>query len=101
MCRESCNVGDFIEQKFGMQRGDYGNTQAQKSLNGFDHTIYYPTNWRGTYDRLLSKFPAFIRYGGLVPINPEWFQRNYLGIYPIKQQPQIDEGNAFDKLRFS
>lgn len=101
MCLSNAEV---YAQKFGYQRAEYytGLTDEQKSLNQFDLAVYTPTNWRPTqYEVLRSKFPAFIRYGGLVPVAPEWFQRNYLGIYPIKQQPIVDEPKPYNTARFS
>lgn len=99
-----------ITQKFGYQRADYytGVTNEEKYYNGFDRTIYFPTNWRGgtqpgaaNYSPLKSKFPVFLRYGGLTSINPEYIQKNYAGIYPITQQPVIDEPKPFMRRRFS
>lgn len=101
MCLKNAEI---FAQKFGYQRADYytGVTNEQKALNGFDRAVYYPTNWHNSqYETLMSKFPAFIRYGGLVPVPPEYFQRNYLGIYPIKQQPLVDEPQPFTQQRYS
>lgn len=92
---------NFLEQKFGRQPVDSGTSNAQKALNGFSPTVYIPTNWRGSYEPHKAKFPAFIKYGGLFPVAPEYFQRNYLGIYPIANQPTIDEGKPFLKMRNS
>jgi hypothetical protein len=95
-----------MAEKFGYQRADDPNYRgienAQKSLNQFDRAVYYPTNWHNSgYVTLMSKFPQFLRYGGLVPVAPEYFQRNYLGIYPIGQQPQVDDGKPYDSQRYS
>lgn len=96
---------DVITEKFGYQRAAYytGVTNEQKAVNqNFDAAIYYPTNWHNSqYDTLMSKFPAFIRYGGLVPVAPEWFQKNYLGAYSIKEQPTVNEPEAFTVARYS
>ncbi len=99
-----CLAIDVLTQKFGFQISQHqtGLTNEQKSLNGFEPTVYYPTNWRNSqYQRLLSKFPQFIRYGGLVPVNPEWFQKNYQGTYSIKEQPVVNEPEAFTVPRYS
>lgn len=100
-----CGIAaDIYAQKFGFQiaQHDTGQTAVQKDFNTFDKHVYFPTNWHNSqYKTLTSKFPVFIRYGGLVPVAPEYFQKNYLGIYPITQQPLVDEGNAYDKSRFS
>lgn len=94
---------DIVTQKFGFQRAQYytGLTNEQKSLNGFDTAVYFPTNWRVTYTPHKAKFPALIRYGGLQPVAPEYFQRNFLGVFPIKQQPLVDEPDAFTLPRYS
>lgn len=94
---------DVITQKFGWQRAAYrdGESNEQKSLNGFDPTIFIPSNWRGTYTPELAKVPNFVRYGGLVPVAPDWFQKNYMGVYSLKEQPTIEEPKAFTLPRFS
>jgi hypothetical protein len=99
-----CIAADIYAQKFGLQRaqGYTGVTNEQKELNQFDTAVYYPTNWHNSqYETLKSKFPAFIRYGGLVPISPEFLTKNYLGIYPIGQQPTIDESKPYQIQRLS
>lgn len=105
MCNNVCLPNaDLLAQKFGnqIQFQQQGITNAEKSMNGFAHTVYFPTNWRDSgYNVLMAKFPAFIRYGGLVPVAPEYFQRNYLGVYPLGQQPVVDESKPFDNLRYS
>jgi hypothetical protein len=92
---------EIIAQKFGYQRENYGVGNQQKALNQFDIAVYYPTNWRVSYIPHSAKFPKFIRYGGLVPIAPEYFQRNFMGVYPIGQQPLINETKPHERLRYS
>lgn len=90
MClKTAADCADYVNQKFGYQRQDYGNTEAQKSLNQFQFAVVYPTNWR-TYDPEPGKYPAFIRYGGYVPEPVEYYQKGYAGIYPLKEQPIVD-----------
>lgn len=95
---------DIFAQKFGYQRYDYdtGLTPAQKSTVPWEKALYYPTNW---HDRQwvthTAKFPEFVRYGGLVSVPPNYLQKNYLGIYPIGQQPTIDESKPYQLPRFS
>lgn len=99
------NIGaDDYAQKFGYQRAlDYsGLTNAQKSTIPFDKTVYYPTNWHNSqYMTQMAKFPVFIRYGGLLSVPPNYLQKNYLGIYPIGQQPTIDDSKPYQIPRFS
>lgn len=96
---------DVMQEHFGYQRAAYaGNlTNVQKATNqNFDAAIYYPTNWHNSqYQTWRAKTPGFQRYGGLVPINPEWFQKNYLGAYSLKEQPTINEPDAFTVGRYS
>lgn len=96
-------LDNYISQKFGYQRANFETATGdlQKSANGFDPTVYYPTNWRGTYDALLGKFPEFLRFGALRPVSPEYFQKNYLGIYPLKQQPLVEEQKPYTTSRYS
>jgi len=99
-----CIAADIYAQKFGYQRalGYTDVTNEQKSTIPFDKTVYYPTNWHNSqYATVKAKFPAFIRYGGLVPVSPEYLQKNYLGIYPIGQQPTIDDSKPYQIPRFS
>lgn len=99
-----CIAADMYAQKFGFQISQHqtGDTNAQKDLNTFDKHVYFPTNWRNSQiEPHRAKFPAFIRYGGLVSVAPEYLQKNYLGIYPITQQPLVDEGNAYERGRYS
>lgn len=100
----ACLAADMFAQKFGYQRaeGYTGVTEIQKSLTPFDKHIYFPTNWRDSQvEPHRAKFPAFIRYGGLTSVPPEFMQKAYLGIYPITQQPTVDEGDPYAKPRFS
>ena len=99
-----CLPADVYAQKFGYQRAQfYTNvTNEQKSTIPFDKAVYYPTNWHNSqYVTQKAKFPVFVRYGGLIPVAPEYFQKNYLGIYPIGQQPTIDESKPFQIPRLS
>lgn len=95
---------DLMAQKFGFQISEHqtGLSNVQKSLNQFDKAVYYPTNWHNTqYETWRAKYPDFIRYGGFVPVSPEYFQKNYLGVFGLKNQPIIEEAEAFTKPRFS
>lgn len=97
-----CN--SLFAEKFGRQRAcEYTDvTNKEKQLNGFDPVIYYPTNWRANnVEPLRGKFPAFQMYGATVPVNPEYYQKNYVGIFPIKQQPTIDEQKPYETVRKS
>jgi hypothetical protein len=98
-----CQGQELYEQKFGYQRAAHytGVSEAQKDLNTFDKHVYFPTNWRNNYAPLMSKFPEFLRYGGLVSVAPEYLQKNYLGIYPIGQQPLVNEPLAYEVPRLS
>lgn len=100
MCNQSANA--VIESKFGYQRANYytGLSEKIKSLSTFDKAVYFPTNWR-VYDPQKAKFPQFIKYGGFVPVIPEYFRKNYLGVYSLKQQPVIDEPEAHTIPRYS
>jgi hypothetical protein len=103
MC-QNANAAEVLRQKFGYQRAEFytGLSEAQKSLNQFQHAVYFPTNWRNNQiPNHAAKFPQFIRYGSLTPVAPEWFQRNYQGVYSIKQQPTVNEPDAFTLPRFS
>ncbi len=95
---------DIYAQKFGYQRvNDYtGLTAQQKSTIPFDKAVYYPTNWHNNqYETLTAKFPFFVRYGGLLSVSPNYLAKNYLGIYPLGQQPIIDESKPYQLPRLS
>lgn len=94
---------DVVNQKFGYQRSEYytGLTDELKSFSLFGRAVETPTNWRVSYEPQKSKIPVFLRYGSNVPVTPEWFQRNYLGSFPLKQQPIIEEPKPFNVPRFS
>lgn len=91
---------DILEQKFGRLQKDSGITNEQKSLNGFDRAVYFPTNWR-SYNPLESKYPEFLRFGAFNPQSAEYYEKNYFGIYPVKQQPTLEIPQPYTRLRFS
>lgn len=99
-----CLASEIFARKFGYQRSEFysGVSNDQKELNQFDRHIYFPTNWRNSQiEPLRGKYPEFIRYGGLVSVPPEYLQKGYLGIYPITEQPIINEQNPYEKIRIS
>lgn len=96
---------DAMTQKFGYQIADHASgelTREQKSTIPFDKALYYPTNWHNSqYDTQRASMPYFVRYGGLLSVSPNYLAKNYLGIYPIGQQPTIDESKPYQIPRFS
>jgi hypothetical protein len=99
-----CLAADVYAQKFGFQISENisGLAEQQKALNTFDKHVYFPTNWRENGVEVhKGKFPAFIRYGAYAPVPPEYLQKAYAGIYPITQQPTVDEGVPYARNRVS
>ena len=91
-----------IEQKFGRQVIHDGTSNQQKRLNGFNPTIYFPTNWRNSgYEPLLSKTPNYHRLDGGQNVIPDYYQKNYIGLYPMKLQPLMNDPQPYTKSRFS
>jgi len=103
MCGQSQStvLANYIAQKFGYQREDYGNTAAQKSLNTFDKAVYYPTNWRGNWENFRGKLPVFLHFGATVKTPPEYYQKNYLGITPLNLHPLIEPPQPYANKRLS
>lgn len=101
-CNDGAAIAGFIAQKFGYQRVPNGTGEAQKSMNQFQFEIVYPTNWRGTYEPLMSMYPQLgIRYGASNPPAPYYYERNYIGIFPMKQQPTVDPPQPYNVPRWS
>ena len=99
-----CLAADDYARKFGYQRAQFytGVTNQQKALTPFDKAVYYPTNWHNSgYATQMAKTPNFIKYGALVPVAPEYLQKNYLGIFPIGQQPIVDDTKPYMLPRLS
>jgi hypothetical protein len=101
-CNDGSNIAEFIAQKFGYQRVPSGVGEAQKSMNQFQFEVVYPTNWRVTWSPLMSMYPQLgIRYGASNPPAPYFYERNYSGIMPLKQQPTIDAPQPYAVEQFT
>lgn len=101
MC-DGQNISEFISQKFGRQLIPSGTGEAQKSMNQFQFEVVYPTNWRVNWKPLMSMYPQLgIRYGGTVPQAPYVYEKNYAGIFPLKQQPIVEPPQPYTVGRYS